>query len=307
MKVVALIAALLAMMPIYTTGYADAWRDFAAPGVTVLFGGDMMFDRTVRTKMEQKGGAYIFSCIDELLRNQDMVVANLEGPITDFDSISATSSPGDAYNYTFTFDQSTAALLHEHNFSLVNLGNNHILNFGREGVVATKRYLQDADVGYFGDIPGDFLVQKRVVRGMSLTFIGYNEFGGDSSKTMEAIRAANTAGELPIVYAHWGDEYASTTPARIRTLAHSFIDEGAQLVVGSHSHVVGEHEVYAGKHIYYSLGNLVFDQYFEPAVMRGLMIEVRFTPYVGPVVREVPVDLLRDRRTCPDAAYAGEE
>src|SRR3989344_3043600 len=70
---------------------------------TILFGGDMMFDRSVRRVADEKGGDFIFSCIDSVLQGADLVVANLEGPITEHASVSATSTPGDEFNYTFTF------------------------------------------------------------------------------------------------------------------------------------------------------------------------------------------------------------
>src|SRR5262245_30399393 len=92
------------------------------PLAEVLFGGDMMFDRTIRTTIEQKGGDYIFSCLDDILFSNDLVVANLEGPITQNASVSQNSQMGDGNNFTFTFPPSTAALLYKHNVRLVNLG-----------------------------------------------------------------------------------------------------------------------------------------------------------------------------------------
>jgi len=64
-------------------------------------------------------------------------------------------------------------------------------------------------------------------------------------------------------------------------LAHQLIDEGADLVIGSHPHVVQGIENYQGKKIYYSLGNFVFDQYFEEAVKNGLLVEARIDPNSG--------------------------
>src|SRR5262245_41643103 len=89
------------------------------PYAEILFGGDMMFDRSIRTTIEQKGGDYIFSCLDDVFHSNDLVVANLEGPITDNPSISQNSKMGDSNNFTFTFPPSTAALLYKHNVRLV--------------------------------------------------------------------------------------------------------------------------------------------------------------------------------------------
>jgi len=270
-----------------------------APSATVLFGGDMMFDRSIRTTMNEKGGDYIFSCIDSVLDDADMVVANLEGPITSTSSVSVGSPVGGKNNFTFTFAPSTAALLARHNIRLVNIGNNHIMNFSRWGLGETKRYLDEAGVGYFGD-PGRQTIVKARFGGLSLTFINYNEFEGGSmaSTTVAQIRATHESGEIPVVYTHWGIEYATTSSAYSRELAHRFIDEGAEIVIGSHPHVVEEHEMYRGKNIYYSLGNFIFDQYWEDAVRNGLLLRVGFDSLGVRSVQEIPIRLEQDRRTC---------
>ena len=76
-----------------------------------------------------------------------------------------------------------------------------------------------------------------------------------------------------IVYAHWGNEYETTPTSQQTDLAHSFIDAGADFIIGSHPHVVQTKEEYKGKMIYYSLGNMVFDQYFSTETQKGLLIE----------------------------------
>ena len=65
----------------------------------VLFAGDMMFDRSVRTAVERNGDDFLFSCIDTALAGSDLNVANLEGPITDNASISVDSAIGSPNNF----------------------------------------------------------------------------------------------------------------------------------------------------------------------------------------------------------------
>ncbi len=272
---------------------------------TILFGGDMMFDRYIRSVTERKGGDFIFSCLDPLLKNEDLVVANLEGPITNNSSVSVGTTPGSDKNFIFTFPIATAELLYTHNVRMVNIGNNHIENFGADGVRATMSVLQAARVGYFGD-PIDRTVDARDINGVSLAFISYNEFGPSTgsgqaaaSTTIRQIQEAREQGKLPIVYTHWGIEYATTSAERIRTLARAFVDAGAEIVFGSHPHVAQEREFYSGKYIYYSLGNLIFDQYWYEDVRQGLMVRVVFDAHGVQYVEEVKVELMRDGRTCP--------
>jgi poly-gamma-glutamate synthesis protein (capsule biosynthesis protein) len=267
----------------------------------IIFGGDMMFDRTLRTYAARYGGDSLFACLDPLFSKADLVVANLEGPITANPSISLNSAPGDGNNYTFTFPTTTAPLLLAHNVGVVSIGNNHIMNFGRDGLAQTKRALTAAGVGYFGD--PDSLeserVGRRTVGGIPFSFINWSDWTSDNTDiTGQQVAVEKAAGRVVVVYAHWGEEYLPATD-REKRLARTLVDQGADIVLGSHPHVVQEHEVYHGKHIFYSLGNLIFDQYWNDAVSHGLLVRVSFDIHGVSGVEEIPVVLQRNRQTCP--------
>ena len=278
---------------------------------TILFAGDMMFDRSVRTAIDKSGGDFLFFCIDTVLVDNDLVVANLEGPITDNTSVSVGSAVGSANNFVFTFPRSTAALLKKHHIEMVNLGNNHILNFGYSGVRTTQEALEAAGVAYFGDPIAD-TVTLKTVNGIPFAFIAYNEFGPYGGKaaattTEQHIKEAKISGFVPVVFAHWGIEYEPFAAEYQRDLAHRFVDAGAVAVIGAHPHVVQDHEIYtstvlgAGKSapIYYSLGNFVFDQYFIEDVRHGIFVKLTFDESGVEFVEEIPITLNRDRTVCP--------
>lgn len=95
----------------------------------------------------------------------------------------------------------------------------------------------------------------------------------EPAQVLADIRFARPLADLVIVCPHWGVEYA-LKPTRDQTeLAHQMIDAGADMVVGSHPHVVQLVEVYHNRWIAYSLGNFVFDQK-NPATHHGLMLKV---------------------------------
>ncbi len=272
----------------------------AIQSVTIIFGGDMIFDRSIRAAMKEKGDDHVFSCIHDLLQSADMVVANLEGPITSSPSQSVGSEVGGDGNYTFTFPTSTAELLFRHNIRLVNIGNNHIMNFGRDGLAETKKWLSAAGVLYFGepDLGESERVERVSIHGVPISFVNWSDWTSDKTDhTVAQVRKEADAGRVVVVYTHWGDEYVPPLP-RVQQLAHSFIDVGAAIVIGSHPHIVQEHEAYSGKYIYYSLGNFVFDQYWDESVRRGLLLRVSFTPTGVSSVEEIPIDNQTDRRTC---------
>ena len=290
--------------PAYTQSGAPVVREASSvpARAEILFGGDMMFDRSIRATVEANGDDFIFSCLDPMLRSADIVVANLEGPITQSASVSIGTDVGDEGNFTFTFPTSTARLLARHNMRMVNIGNNHVMNFGREGLAETRGWLDAGGVLYFGepDLGEAERVERVSVRGIPFSFVNWSDWTSDKTDhTVAQVRKEADMGRVVVLYAHWGEEYVAQPLPRVKQLARSFIDAGASIVIGSHPHVVQEREFYRGAYIYYSLGNLIFDQYWNEDVRTGLLVRAVFGPRGVVSVEEIPVHLERDRRTCP--------
>jgi poly-gamma-glutamate synthesis protein (capsule biosynthesis protein) len=261
----------------YLTGY---YLKRPKKPLSLLFLGDLMFDRRIRTMAQERGNDYLFQGLSELLQGQDLVIANLEGPLTGRPSVSLGSRRRQKNHYVFNFDPGLARTLKKQHLTLVHLGNNHILDFGREGLEETRRHLELAGIDYFGD---PLAAEKRwlikEVASIRLAFISYNQFVGHGvEKTLADLKHARPRAQLVVVYAHWGGEFRREPGERLRRLAHLFIEAGADLIIGSHSHTVQPREAYRGKMIYYSLGNFIFDQYGQPETRRGLAVKVNLDP-----------------------------
>lgn len=241
----------------------------------ILFVGDLMFDRGIRYVAEKnKSNKFIFAKIEKILQSTNLVVANLEGTITNNKSISLGTVPGSTKNYFFTFDPSVPVTLFNENIRIVNLGNNHILNFEKDGLEQTKKYLEQAQIGYFG-APGSQKTITTEINGIKIAFVSYDQFANFSltenvAAVQNEIKNAKNNADIIFVYCHWGIEYKKTPGEEQIRLAHQFIDAGADAVIGSHPHVTQTVEEYNGKRIYYSLGNFVFDQYFSEDVRNGM-------------------------------------
>ncbi|OHA87002.1 MAG: hypothetical protein A3A96_03630 [Candidatus Zambryskibacteria bacterium RIFCSPLOWO2_01_FULL_39_39] len=264
--------------------------------IKILFVGDMFFDRYIRQVGESKGEDFIFYCISNFLKDSSLVVGNLEGPITDSPSVSQGTVVGSPENYVFTFPPSTAKLLARNNIKIVNLGNNHINNFGGWGVSSTKKYLAEAGIKYFGQ-PREARSDSEDVKWGNISFISYNEFGGDSKeKVAQKIKEEKESGQMVFVYAHWGDEYAEV-PLRVKNVAKLFAKSGADFIIGSHPHVILPSQKVSDTIVYYSLGNFIFDQYWNKEVSTGLVLELNIKGKEINVI-EHKVSLNRDGRTC---------
>jgi len=281
----------------------DSVRDklFYSPKETrMLFVGDLMLDRSVREVSEEKGADFIFSCVKPLLLKHDTVFANLEGPVTSNKSKSVGSTPGGEGNYTFTFPLSLPNVLKRHNIMAVSIGNNHIFDFGEEGILETKEALDGAGIHFAGN-PLDLENTSTAfeVGDERIALVAFNEFFAPSVEdTLLHIKKYKET-SFVVVFAHWGNEYKTLSSQRQRTWARSFAEAGADLVIGAHPHVIQESEVYLGVPIYYSLGNFIFDQYWIEDVRKGLGVSVTLKKGEIEKIEEKYFYLERDRRTCP--------
>ncbi len=265
----------------------------------LLFVGDMMFDRTIRSRVAEGGFDHLFSCVSETLKQYDVVVGNLEGPITSNSSVTLGTVPGDINNMRFTFPKDTAKALHKNNIKVVTIANNHIFDFGKAGVESTRQALTKERVGWLGD-PLDKSHKTYVYKSgsHSVALVGFNQFLGVDSveKTAEEIKKYKKEGDIVVAFSHWGEEYVGATGSQ-KAWAHKFVDAGADLVIGSHPHVIQEIETYKNKKIYYSLGNFIFDQWWNVSVRHSMGVELVIQ---GDTIEtsEIYFESSRDGRTC---------
>lgn len=268
--------------------------------VVLVFGGDVQLDRYIRSVVFKRGWDFLLSnSLRQELETADLAIVNLEGPITDAASVSLSSKEGTRENYLFTFPPEGASFLRDEGLKLVNIGNNHILNFKEDGVEATKQYLSQAGVQFFGSpLAGDNRVSIQSFDDTRVAFVNYNEFiFQGKEKALADIASVRDNADFVIVYTHWGKEYVEATDS-VKNLAHEFIDAGVDLIIGSHPHVVQASETYKGKMVYYSLGNFVFDQYFSPETMSGLLVRAVLDPETSLIQSEgIPIQLAASGQT----------
>ncbi len=255
--------------------------------ITIMIGGDIMFDRGIRAIGERAGYDSLFdSSIKDLFKSADLVIANLEGPITDKPSKTLVNGKTND-SFTFTFPPASAEALASAGISVVSLANNHTDNFGSEGYFSTQRYLRDAGIEWFGN-PWNSTSTKLSLRttpdsavstiiaknGVTIALVGYHAFQLGVDRVVEEVRRVSGPHVFTIVMPHWGEEYVTTPSAKMRSYARAFITAGADAVIAAHPHVIAEQEWVGGAPVYYSLGNLLFDQYFSEQVNRGLIVEL---------------------------------
>ncbi len=246
-----------------------------SPTVTIMIGGDVMLDRLMRRIGTKKGYDYLFSSVAPLFKTADIVIANLEGPITINPSKTLLPNGTMTSSLLFTFAPSSAKALSNAGITAISLANNHEDNFGAAGVTETKKWLKGAGVKWFGS-PWNVASTTfaTTTKGMRIAFVGYESFQPGIDTVLAEIKRLSTAGYFVIVMPHWGEEYTTTPSVKMRSQARSFVTAGAKAIIGSHPHVMMSDEMIAGVPVYYSIGNLIFDQYFSEAVMNGEIVSL---------------------------------
>ena len=263
----------------YITGFFDKeGDDVLRKELNLSFFGDLMLDRSVRTHIDRSGIEDIFSDSKRLFLGNHQNVANLEGVLaSDIQTISVGTTPEQWEHYKFVFNSENIQFFKNNGFGTLNLGNNHIENFGEDGIQKTIDNLNRTDIKSFGNPKekDNYLIQE--INGVKYATIGYNKFkSGDLEKALEQITHLKKTADLIIVYAHWGDEYEDRPNENQIQIARQFIDEGADTIIGSHPHVIQSIEKYEGKYIFYSLGNFIFDQFFSLRTQHGLSVGINY-------------------------------
>ena len=245
----------------------------ATSSVTILAFGDMMLDRSVRKNINEKGNDYPFKKIKSFLAGNDIVVVNAEGSFAS--RTSKTLNIPDA-PLLFTFNPHILPTLKDLGFTLFGQANNHALNFGRSALKESEKNIEAAGMFWFGDPRNDEnYTFNTEIRGQKIAFVGYNQFTpGEMATVTEAIKRAKRTGAFTIVYSHWGNEYEGGIVEEQKLAAYSFIENGADVVIGHHPHVIEPIELYKDKVIFYSLGNFVFDQSFSMKTSEGLSVGI---------------------------------
>lgn len=253
-----------------------------ADNINLLFVGDIMLGRYVATLSQKaKDFAYPFRKIvnenNNLFANYDGVIANLEGPVT---TKIAAPDKGDV---DFIFDPKVAPMLKEIGITAVSQANNHTLDQGRAGADESRKLLTNAGLKVFGDQVRDDTESALTIieiDGQKVALLGFNITDNPVNKTdtEAALKSAYEQARYVVVFMHWGAEYQSSPNMTQIELAHWFIDNGVDAVIGAHPHWMQSVEVYNNRPIIYSLGNFIFDQDWSRETNYGLIAGLSLNP-----------------------------
>lgn len=272
--------------------------------ICVVAVGDIMLSRGVagEIKKHDNNQYHPFLKMESCLKCGDIVFGNLENPITPGREIMMPER-------TLRADPGVEAALYDAGFTVLSLANNHMEDFGRQGLLDTLQYLDKAGIRYVGagkTSEEAFAAKYTAVKGLKLAFLAFAEPAlvpdsylagsgqtgvafGEPERIRAAVQEAKKKADFVVVSMHAGTEYEPVPDFAQTRLAHLSIDAGADLVLGHHPHVVQKIEKYKDKYIMYSLGNFVFDQKWSRATRIGLVARIFITSKGTEKIELLPV------------------
>lgn len=240
----------------------------AGQQLTLSFIGDCAIGDTIQYRnrktsyhavIREKGYAWPFSLVADILKADDLTVANLESVMTTHTAVRQKK------NINLIGEPAFLNVLLEGGVDIVNTANNHAWDFKAEGYHDALSHLDAAGIPHFGTLypgrkNGSDIYPVIDVKGIKIGFVGFS-YPQESDKKLitERIDALRKQGaQLVVVSLHWGREEQPQPKSGQPSFARFCIDAGADIVYGHHAHVLQSVQFYQGKPIFYSTGNFTF-------------------------------------------------
>ena len=228
---------------------------------------------------DSNGPAYFFQNVKSIFDADDLTIVNMEGTLTE-------STSRQDKTYAFKGPAEYTQILTDGGVEAANLANNHSRDYGEQSYTDTIAALDAAGITSFGYDR----TAVMDVNGVKVGLVGTYELAdgmGCEDEMISNIKAVEEQGaQIVIVSFHWGLEKENYPTENQVNLAHSAIDNGADLVLGHHPHVLEGIEVYNGKNIVYSLGNFCFGGNSNPSDKDTMIFQQTFTVQNGELVED---------------------
>jgi poly-gamma-glutamate capsule biosynthesis protein CapA/YwtB (metallophosphatase superfamily) len=278
------------------------------PTTRILCGGDVMLSRYVGTRARRLSDpAAPLRDLATLFSSADIAFVNLEAPFSDH------GRPVEK-GMVFKAEPAMIEALRLAHIAVVSTANNHARDCGAYGVDFTVDWLGKNGIAAAGtghtaeEAHRGALIERNGHRFGFLAYT-YDQSNGnhpdqddrvammftkvpDTSRMAADVASLRARADAVIVSMHAGVEYQKQPNAEQRRFAHAAIDAGASVVVGAHPHVTQAVESYREGVIFYSLGNLVFDQFQRKETQHGLIADLHFTGAKLESYSTIPVDIV---------------
>ena len=242
----------------------------------MVFVGDITMTSTVGRNVARQtrklpvavAAGYPFGGVAGHLAAADLLVGNLECVAS---ALGRAATP----NQPLRCPVLALGTLKQAGFDALVVANNHALDYGPDAFLDQLTNIDKAGLAHVGAAAVEYQPQRATIWEHAGQRVGLLAYYHPPRPPFADVRAARADVDWLVIYNHWGREDQTDPMPQQRALARGLVDAGADLVVGTHAHVVQPTERYKGKLIAYGLGNFVFDAApLTPARRRGALLEV---------------------------------
>jgi poly-gamma-glutamate capsule biosynthesis protein CapA/YwtB (metallophosphatase superfamily) len=249
--------------------------------ITLVAGGDVHGEDRVQRLLARGGDP--LSAVADVVGAADVAIVNLET------AVGSSGSP-EAKEFTFQADPALVRSLARTGVDVVNLANNHTRDYGTGALLETFGHVDAAGlvrVGAGGNAADAYAPRLVETPGGPVAFVGLTQVlsagwaatatqpglasGHDRAAAVEAVRRAAELSDTVVVAVHWGVELDRCASSTQRDLAHALVTAGADVILGSHPHVLQGIDRIDGALVAYSLGNLVWYHSRLPSAQTALL------------------------------------
>lgn len=254
-----------------TTKIQDKYTEIilnAAGDCTIGYDDNFGYSKSFNEVVSKKGYDFFFKNVKNIFEKDDITVVNLEGTFTE-----SNIKKEKAFNFKAPKDY--VNILKSGSIEIVNIANNHIYDYNEVGFTDTIDVLNSVGINYFG-FEKYYEYSKN---GVKLGFAGIYciEDMSCTRKIDIAINELKSRGVNTIILSfHWGIERSYKQSDIQSYLAHYAIDNGVELVLGHHPHVLQGVELYKNKYIIYSLANFSFGGNKNPSDKDSMIFQIKF-------------------------------
>lgn len=229
--------------------------------------------------------SYFLQNVQPVFAQDDLTIVNMEGTLTE----ETTREPK---QFAFKGDAEYAKILTSGAVEAANLANNHSFDYGEKSHEDTIAALDAEGIQSFGYERTALMDIKGVKVGLAGVYelAEHIECKQDMLDNIASLKEQGA--QIIIVSFHWGQEKENVPNDVQVELAHTAIDNGADLVLGHHPHVLQGIEEYKGKNIVYSLGNFCFGGNSAPSDMDTMIFQQTFTVKDGKLQEDNVTNIL---------------
>lgn len=256
-----------------SVGFAEKMKPKGSIDINLV--GDILLDGTIKKYIEKEGTEYPWKEAKTYLKKEDLNVGNLECSVTN----KGTKWKDKQFN--FRMDPKDLQGIKDANIELVTLANNHVMDYGYDGLLDTFKYLDSYGIKYTGagrtkkEAMNGVVIEKN---GVKVGIVAFSRVIPDVkwyatdrragiisayepyvNEMYRKIKDMKEKADIVILSIHWGIERNDIPRKNEISIARKAIDSGADIIMGHHPHVLQGIEIYKGKPIFYSLGNFVFN------------------------------------------------